>query len=172
LVAIVAIMASLGIRLRGPRLVAFSMMLFFDLSHIRGLLMFFLLAPIILARLILARAAWLRATHRVEGQLSETTRTADPVLSYLQERPLVMPAIVLGLAAIVTAHSWHKINVDLPKSISPSAAIEFMHAQVSPEMSSIAIHLAAISFSWAFQRLLMEGYHHIQMTSYGDTLML
>ena len=126
LVALFAAMAGLGIRLRGPRLIAFSMIMFFGLSHIRGLLMFFLLAPIILARPILARAAWFRAAQRVDGQSSESARASDPVLFYLQKRPITMPAIFLALAAVVTAYSWHEINIGPPKSISPSAAIDFV----------------------------------------------
>src|SRR5262249_39262955 len=50
LVALFTAMAGLGVALRGPRLVAFSMMLFFGLSHTRGLVMFILIAPIFLAR--------------------------------------------------------------------------------------------------------------------------
>jgi hypothetical protein len=116
LVAILAAMAGLGIQLRGPRLVIFSMMMFFGLSHTRGLLMFFLLAPIILSRPILERAAWLQ----------ESSKASDPVLRFLQDRPFAMPAIFLVLAVVVTGYSWHKINVGPPKSVSPNAAIDFV----------------------------------------------
>jgi hypothetical protein len=122
LVALFAAMAGLGVRLRGPRLIIFCIMIFFGLSHIRGLVMFFLLAPIILARPISARAAWFRA----DGQSSESAKTLDPVLFYLQRRPLTMPAIFLVLAAVVSAYSWQEINVGPPKSIAPSAAIDFV----------------------------------------------
>jgi len=126
LVALLAAMAGLGVQLRGSRLVAFSALMFLGLSHIRGLFMFFLLAPIILARPILARAAWFRAEHLVDGQSSEAAKVADPVLYYLQKRPVTMPTIFLILAAVVTAHSWQEINIGPPKDIAPDAAIDFV----------------------------------------------
>jgi hypothetical protein len=125
-VALAAGMAGLGVQLRGPRLVAFIMMMFVGLSHVRGLVMFFLLAPIILARPILARATWLRAEHLVDGQSSEAPNKLDPVLLYLMKRPVTMPAIFLALAAVVTVHSWHEINIGPPKDIAPDAAIDFV----------------------------------------------
>src|SRR5262249_22102392 len=127
LVAILAAIAGLGIRLRGPRLVAFTVMMVFGLSHIRGLLMFFLLSPLILARPMAARVHWLRAVDYVEKQPAESVRS-DPVLFYLQRRPLLMPAIFLVVAAVVTAFSWHKINRGPPKSISPKPAIDFVQS--------------------------------------------
>src|SRR5262249_17104603 len=126
-VAILMAMAGLGVRLWGPRLIAFSMMIFFGLSHIRGLLMFFLLAPVILARPIVASAPWFGAVRRVDGESSQSARASDPVLFYLQERSFALFAISLAIAAAVTIHSWHKINSGPPKSISPSDAIEFVH---------------------------------------------
>jgi len=99
-------------------------MMFLGLSHMRGLIMFFLLAPIILARpMILTRAAWFRAA---DYQSLEAIRASDPVLFYLHKRPFTMPATFLGLAIIVTAYSWHNANIGPPKSISPSAAVEFV----------------------------------------------
>jgi hypothetical protein len=126
LVALLTVMAGLGIQLRGPRLVVFGMMMFFGLSHIRGLFMLFLLAPLILARPISASVAWLRAAQLVDGQSSDSARVSDPVLFYLQRRPITMPAILLALAVIVTAYSWNEINIGPPKSITPNAAIDFV----------------------------------------------
>src|SRR5262249_39218934 len=37
-----------------------------------------------------------------------------------------IPAIFLGLAAIVTAYSWDELNIGPPKAISPNAAIDFV----------------------------------------------
>jgi hypothetical protein len=82
--------------------------------------MFFLLAPIILSRPILDRAAWLRPFTLESGGAS------DPVLRFLQDRPFAMPAIFLVLAVVVTGYSWHTINVGPPKSVSPNAAIDFV----------------------------------------------
>ena len=119
-------MAGMGIQLRGPRLIAFSMMTFFGLSHIRGLFMFFLVVPIILARPIVARATWFRAAQLVDDQSSKSAKVSDPVLFYLQKRPITMPAIFLVLASVVTAYSWQEINIGPPKSSSPNAAIDFV----------------------------------------------
>jgi hypothetical protein len=125
LVALLAGMLGLGVQLRGPRLVAFSMMSFFGLSHVRGLVMFFVMAPIILARPISARAAWFRAEH-LHGQSSESATAPDPVMLYLQKRPMALPSMGLALAIGVTVYSWHEINIGPPKAISPEAAIEFV----------------------------------------------
>src|SRR5262249_9135295 len=123
LVALVTAMAGLGVSMRGPRLVAFGMMLYFGLSHTRGLVMFILIVPIFLARPISLHAAWFRAA---EGGDAQFARTPDPVLVFLQKRPFTLPAISLALAAVVTAYSWDKINIGPPKSITPSAAVEFI----------------------------------------------
>jgi hypothetical protein len=124
LVGLFATMASLGIQLRGPRLIAFSMMMFIGLSHIRGLFMLFLLAPIILARPISARASWFLAAQLADGRSSKSA--TDPVLYYLQNRPITMPAVVLALAAMVTGYSWQEISIGPPPSISPKAAMDFV----------------------------------------------
>lgn len=123
LVVLFTAVAGLGVALRGPRLVAFSMMLFFGLSHTRGLVMFILIAPIFLARPISAHAAWFRAAERVDGQ---SVRAPDPVLVFLQKRPFTLPAISLALAAVVTVYSWDRINIGPPKSVTPNAAIDFI----------------------------------------------
>jgi hypothetical protein len=125
LVALLATLVGFGIQLRGPRLIAFCMMMVIGLSHIRGLFMFFFLAPILLARSIVARAPWFRPEQVADGPSSDST-LADPVLLFLQTRPMTMPAIVLALAAAVTGYSWHEINTGPPKSIAPSAAIDFV----------------------------------------------
>ena len=126
LVGLFGVMAGYGIRLRGPRLIAFSMIMFFGLSHIRGLVMLFLLAPFILARPMLARAAWFRAAQRGDGKSSDSAQVSDPVLFYLRKQPMMMPVISLILAGAVTAYSWQAINTGPPKSISPHAALDFV----------------------------------------------
>jgi hypothetical protein len=123
LIGLFGVMAGCGIRLRGPRLIAFSILMFFGLSYIRGLVMLFLLAPFILARPILARAPWFRPAYRGNG---ESVGALDPVLVFLYKRPVMMPTILFAVAAVVTAYSWHEINVGPPKSISPNAAIHFV----------------------------------------------
>jgi len=126
LVAIFSVIAGLGVQLRGPRLVAFCMMMFLGLTHVRGLLMLFLVTPIILARPLSARAGWLRPRQLVHGLSPEKDEALDPVLSYLQKRTVRMPAIFLTLATVVTAYSWHEINIGPPQSLSPKSAIDFV----------------------------------------------
>ena len=126
LVGLFGAIVGLGIRLRGPRLIVFSMMMFLGLSHIRGLLMFFLVAPIILARPIASHSVWWRATRVADPNSSESTGALDPVLSYFQKRPIMIPAICLAVAALATAYSWRYTNSGPDRSIAPKAAIDFV----------------------------------------------
>jgi len=125
LIALLAGILALGIRLRGPRLLAFSMMMFFALGHIRGLMMFFLIAPIIIARPLAAHAVWLRPARYPEGKFAQSAK-ADPVVKFLENRAFTLPMILFALAAVVTAYRWQEINIGPPKSISPTAAIDFV----------------------------------------------
>jgi len=115
----------LGIRLRGPRLIVFSMMLFLALSHIRGLLMFFLVAPIILARPIAERFVWWRATRFTDANSSKSAAALDPLPRYFQKRPIMTPSIGLVVAILSTAYSWRYANSGPPESVMPKAAIDF-----------------------------------------------
>jgi hypothetical protein len=118
--------AGLGVRLRGPRLIVFSMMLLLGLSHIRGLLMFFLVAPIILARPIRARSVWWRATRFTNPNSSESAGAVDPIPNYFQVRPIMIPAICLVVAALATVYSWRYTNSGPPGSVAPQSAIDFV----------------------------------------------
>ena len=129
LVGLFAAIIGLGIRLRGPRLIVFSMMMFLGLSHLRGLLMFFLVAPIILARPIASHSVWWRATRVTDPNSSESIGALDPVLSYFQRRPIMMPAICLAVAALATAYSWRYTNSGPDRSIAPKAAIDFVQTK-------------------------------------------
>ena len=130
LVALLTAMAGLGVRLRGPRLILFSMLMFLGLSHIRGLWMFFLAIPIILARPVLKRSsAWWRTAEYAKCQSSEIVAGAsDPVLVYLQKRFIVLPAICFAMASLMTIYSWHQINDGPAKNITPKAAIDFVRS--------------------------------------------
>jgi hypothetical protein len=127
-VALLTAMAGLGIRLWRPRLILFSMVLLLGLSHMRGLLMFFLTTPIILARPVLARSAWWRAEQHTKSQSSEITGASDPFLLYLQKRFIAIPVIFFAVAAFLTAYSWREINIGPAKNITPKAAIEFIRS--------------------------------------------
>jgi hypothetical protein len=125
-VGLFAAVTGLGVRLRGPRLIVLSLMMLLGLSHIRGLIMFFLSAPVILARPVLARSSWWGAAQHTQTQSSEAASASDPVLVYLQKRPIMLPAICLAAAALVTAFSWRHIDIGPPKSITPRAAVDFV----------------------------------------------
>jgi hypothetical protein len=125
-VGLVAVIAGLGIRLRGPRLIVFSMMLLLALGHIRGLVLFFLIAPVLLARPMAARSVWWRATSLGTSNSSETAAVLDPIPRYFQMRPIVVPTICLGLAAMATVYSWGYTNSGPPGFVAPTAAIDFV----------------------------------------------
>ena len=122
----------LGIRLRGPRLIVYGMLLILSLSYTRGLAIFFLLMPIILAQPIAKWAAWCRAARHRRVQSFQTEYMAkavsslDPVLVYLQKRVIVIVAICFAGAAIQTAFSWHRIDAGPPESVAPKAAIDYV----------------------------------------------
>jgi hypothetical protein len=118
--------AGLGIRLRGPRLIVFSMMLSLALSHIRGLVMFFLVAPVILARPMGAHSVWWGATRLNNSNSPESARALDPIPRYFETRPIVIPAICLAVAALATVYSWGYMNSGPPGSVAPKAAIDFV----------------------------------------------
>jgi hypothetical protein len=131
LVAILLAIAGLGIRLRGPRLIVFGIIAFGGLSYLRGLIMFFLLAPIILARPASA-CAWYLAPQLSDRQSLETDKASDGVLRYLQKRLLAVPAISMALAALVTVSIWWQADVSPSKTIAPQAAIDFVrHANIT-----------------------------------------
>jgi hypothetical protein len=116
--------AGLGIRLRGPRLIAFSMMLFLALGHLRGLVMFFLVVPVILARPIGERSVWWRATRLSSS--SEAAAALDPIPRYFETRPIMIPSIFLAVATFATVYSWGYMNTGPPGSVAPKAAIDFV----------------------------------------------
>jgi hypothetical protein len=124
LVGLFGVIAGLGIQLRGPRLIVFSMMLVLALTHLRGLLMFFLVVPILLARLIGARSAWWRSSLPTKGK--EPLGKLDSIPRYFQVRPIVIPAVCLAVAFLATAYSWRYTDSGPPGSVAPQAAVEFV----------------------------------------------
>jgi hypothetical protein len=124
-VALLSAMAGLGIRLRGARLIAFSVIVFIGLQYERGLVMFFLLAPVILARPISASARYLTPQHS-EPLASETGLASDYVLRFLQKWFIVITAACAAVAVLVTLSTWWLRDVAPPKSVAPKAAIDFV----------------------------------------------
>jgi hypothetical protein len=124
LVAIFSAIAGLGIRLRGPRLIAFALLTFMGLSYIRALMMFAFLVPIILARPA-ARCVWYLAPQLSGTNTSEGDEALDPVLRFLQKRSLAILAGCLALAVSITISTWWREDIVPSKIITPKAAIDF-----------------------------------------------
>ena len=131
-VGILAAVTGLGVRLRGPRLIVYGMILILGLSYTRGLAMFYLLTPIIFTQPIADCASWFRAAQRKRVQSSQAAdlwkaaSSSDPVLHYLQKRSTMIPAIFLTMAALVTAASWRQMGIGPPDSVAPKAAMDFV----------------------------------------------
>ena len=124
LVGLFATMIGFGIRLRGPRLVLFCMFMFLGLSHARGLVMFFLITPIILAQPV-AKLSEFWGTA-ITDRSSNAAGLADPILSYLQKHLVLIPAMCLAGAAFATTLSWARIDVGPPEEIAPKSAVDFV----------------------------------------------
>jgi hypothetical protein len=101
-------------------------MLLLGLSYIRALLMFFLLAPIILAKPIGSLSAWWRATRFTNASSSESAGAVDPISNCFQARPIMIPVICSIVAVLATVYSWRDANNGPPGSAAPQAAIDFV----------------------------------------------
>lgn len=123
LIGLLVLITGLGVQLRGARLLTFAMIAFIGFSYARGLVMFFLLAPIILARSVSTRASYFRP------QLLDAVRpntVPDPILRYLQRWPNAVPVVCVAIAALATLSSYRQ-NIVPPKSIAPEDAIDFVN---------------------------------------------
>jgi hypothetical protein len=125
-VSLLMALVGLGIRVRGPRLIVFGIILVLGLSHTRGLVILFLLMPVILARPLNECLPWFRPVGTNILPDSQTTDAFDPILFYLQRRSSVIASVFLSIAVLVTAVSWHRTNVGPPESVAPKKAIEFV----------------------------------------------
>ena len=123
LVGLLVALVGFGVRVRGPRLIIFGVILVLGLSHTRGLLMFFLLAPVVLARPLSASFPWFRPAP---PSLSRQAADSDPVLLYLRRRSFAISLVFLTTAVVVTAASWRQINVGPPETVAPKEAIDFV----------------------------------------------
>jgi len=115
-----------GVRLHGARLIAFAIILAAGLSYARGMIMFFLLAPFILARPVSESASYLAmqfsAARVVRGEAN-----SDPVLRILARRAHVVAAACLAIAIAATAATWRQ-DYAPPKSVRPQAAIDYVRS--------------------------------------------
>jgi hypothetical protein len=127
-VATLLAVAGLGIRLRGARLIAFGIIVLIGLTYSRGLVMFFLLAPLILARPVSARA-WYLAPQTSEPPASEAGEASDPVLQFFRRRSVAITAGCMAIAALVTLSTLWKRDIAPPESIAPQAALDFVQSK-------------------------------------------
>jgi hypothetical protein len=125
LVALLLAITGLGIRLRGARLITFAIITLMGLSYIRGLAMFFFLAPIILARPASICAWWL-APQLSETQAFDSDGVSDPVLRFLEKRSMLIVAGSMAVAALITVSTWWRADVSPPEAIAPKGAIDFV----------------------------------------------
>jgi len=119
---------SLGVRLRGPRLIAYGMVLILGLSYARGLAIFYLLTPIIFARPVSDCGPGLGAQPKCVqcSQPTVAVTSLDPVLLFLQKRSIMIPVICLVGAILVTAVFWRPMGLGPPDSVAPKAAVDFV----------------------------------------------
>jgi hypothetical protein len=120
MIAIFSIVMAYGVRLRGPRLPIFMLMMYLGCSYLRGLIQFVLLVPIILARPVAARVWYLRA------QSFSQTGAADPVLQFLCKHLVAVPAACFAVAVVTTVTAWSVTEPRPTGSTAPQAAIEYV----------------------------------------------
>jgi hypothetical protein len=123
-VATLLTLVGLGVRLRGGRLIAFGIILTVGLTYMRGLVMFFLLAPVILARPVSRRARYLAPQF---SAASSTEAAPDPVLGFFRRRSLAVTATSAAIAVLVSVSMWRRQDIAPPASTTPQAAIDFVH---------------------------------------------
>lgn len=126
--ATVLTIAGLGVRLRGARLIVFGLLIFVGLTYTRGLVMFFLLAPCILARPLSRRARFL-APQLSASPTDSTGRSSDPVLLFLHRRAVAVATTCAAIAVLVSASTWWLQNVAPPPSTAPQAALDFVRGK-------------------------------------------
>jgi hypothetical protein len=124
-IAIILGIAGLGIRLGGARLISFGLSAATGLRYVRALYMFFLLAPLILARPA-ARSFPCLAPPSSGAEGSERNGTGDPLLNLLQKYAMVFLAGSAALAILGTASIWRRNDIVPPATIAPAAAIDFI----------------------------------------------
>jgi hypothetical protein len=128
LTAILSLIAGYGVRLRGARLVVYALITFTGLRYIRGLLMFFFVVPIVLARPVGA-SAWYLARQISGTRTGEDDEGADPILNFLRKRSGAVLAACGALAIVMTATTWWRQDIVPPKVNTPEAALNFVRSK-------------------------------------------
>ena len=117
----------LGVKVRGPRVVALGLFLVLGLSYFRTLIMFFLTAPILLAHPVASSLEWLRPKNGLLRSSDEPF--ADPAVKLLRGRATL---IVTSLAAVTLAAlfvNWDKYDRGPVEKMSPIAAVDFVQRE-------------------------------------------
>ena len=128
LTAILSLIAGFGVRLRGARLAVYALITFTGLRYIRGLLMFFFVVPIILARPVGA-SAWYLARQLPGKKSGEGDEGSDPIQEFLQKRSGAVLAVCAALAVVMTASTLWRQDIVPPKTNTPEAALEFVRSK-------------------------------------------
>jgi hypothetical protein len=124
-VAIFLTIAALGIRLGAARLIAFGLAAATGLRYMRALFMFFLLAPIILARPA-ARCFPPLAPQSSGADSFDSKAAPNAPLGLLQKYATAVLVSCVAIAVLATASVWRRDDVAPPKTIAPEAAIDFV----------------------------------------------
>jgi hypothetical protein len=123
-IGLLAAISATGARLKGARLIVFGLILFTGLSYLRGLVMFFLLAPLLFARPMSETVAWLRT--QFSGSATTDAGTAsDPVLEFFRERVIAVPVFCAVFASLTTLSLLWREDILPPKRMAPQAALDF-----------------------------------------------
>jgi hypothetical protein len=124
-VAIFLVIAGLGIRLGGARLISFGLAAATGLRYMRALFMFFLLAPIILARPA-ARCFPPLAPQSFAAEASDGEVAPDALLGLLRKYATVVLVGCMVLAVLMTVSFWRRDDIVPSKAIAPEAAVDFV----------------------------------------------
>jgi len=112
-----------GVRVRGPRLALLGLNLLFGLAHLRGLVLFFLTAPILLAKPFALECSWLRANLLVNAD----ERDGDPVLRTIRQTPFYIPVLFASIIIPATAWlRWDQLNTGPSQAVAPRMAVDFI----------------------------------------------
>ena len=121
--------------------------------------------------MMFTRAAWFCAAQLADCQSLASIRTSDPVLFYLIEATIYDACNFFGIS-----HHRYRIlldnaNIAPPKSISPSAAIEFVkRAGITGNVFNSYDFGGYLIFA-GIPTFIDGGFYHIRIALCADTLM-
>ena len=124
-IGLLAAIAATGPRLKGARLIVFALILFTGLSYLRGLVMFFLLAPLLFARPISGTFSWLGTQFSGKPTVDADT-ASDPVFDFFRKRTVAVPVFCMVFASLTTLSLRLRDDILPPKRMMPQAALDFV----------------------------------------------